>query len=141
MIKIIKNVDVFSPENLGKKDILIAGNRIAAIASGIAPPEGFPALDVIDGNGMLAVPGFIDSHVHITGGGGEGSFKTRTPEMKLTDATLAGVTSVVGTRGTDGMARSMEAVVANFMLDTYRCLPGSCANHYGSDRNRHYDDR
>ena len=112
MIKIIKNVDVYSPLHLGKKNILIAGERIAAIADDIDAPVGFPAVEVIDGKGRLAVPGFIDSHVHIAGGGGEASFKTRTPEMRLTDATLAGVTTVIGTRGTDGMARSMEALVA-----------------------------
>lgn len=112
MIKIIKNVDVYSPLRLGEKDILIAGERIAAIADDIDTPVGFPAVEVIDGKGRLAVPGFIDSHVHVAGGGGEGSFKTRTPEMRLTDATLAGVTTVIGTRGTDGMTRSMEALVA-----------------------------
>ncbi len=112
MIKIIKNVDVYSPLQLGKKDILIAGERVAAIADDIDAPVGFPAVEVVDGRGRLAVPGFIDSHVHIAGGGGEASFKTRTPAMRLTDATLAGVTTVIGTRGTDGMARSMEALVA-----------------------------
>jgi beta-aspartyl-dipeptidase (metallo-type) len=112
MIKIIKNIDVYTPTHLGKKDILIADDRFAAIEDEIVSPIGFPALEVIDGKGQLAVPGFIDSHVHITGGGGEGSFKTRTPELKLIDATLAGVTTVIGTRGTDGMARSMETLVA-----------------------------
>ena len=112
MINILKNVDVFSPLHLGKKDILIAGERVAAVADDIDAPIGLPAVEVIDGKGRLAVPGFIDSHVHIAGGGGEAGFKTRTPEMRLTDATLAGVTTVIGTRGTDGMARSMEALVA-----------------------------
>ncbi len=112
MITIIRGVDVYAPERLGIKDILIAGDRLAAIADQINPPADFPAMQVIEGQGALAVPGFIDSHVHIAGGGGEGGYKTRTPEMVLTDATLAGVTTVVGTRGTDGMARSMSALVA-----------------------------
>ncbi|MCK7507615.1 MAG: hypothetical protein MZV70_28630 [Desulfobacterales bacterium] len=29
------------------------------------------------------VPGFVDGHQHFTGGGGEGGFHTRTPEMQL----------------------------------------------------------
>ena len=30
----------------------------------------------------IAVPGFIDGHVHMTGGGGEGGYATRTPELR-----------------------------------------------------------
>ena len=44
----------------------------------------------------LVVPGFIDAHVHIIGGGGEGGFKTRTPELTLTSLTTAGITTVIG---------------------------------------------
>ena len=58
------------------------------------------------------VPGFIDSHVHILGGGGEGGFSTRTPEASLTGLTTAGVTTVVGCLGTDGVARDMISLLA-----------------------------
>lgn len=112
MIKIIKNADIYAPEHLGKKDILIAGERIAFIDDQIDPPASFPSLEVIEGEGMIATPGFIDSHVHITGGGGEGGFVTRTPEMKLTDATTSGVTTVIGILGTDGTTRSLENLIA-----------------------------
>ena len=37
MIKLIKNVDVYAPEHLGVKDILVAGTRIAALAEDILP--------------------------------------------------------------------------------------------------------
>ena len=57
-------------------------------------------IEVIDAKGMLLVPGFIDSHVHILGGGGEGGFKTRLPEIMLSDITKGGVTTVVGCLGT-----------------------------------------
>ena len=46
------------------------------------------------------------------GGGGEGGFSTRTPEATLSDLTTAGVTTVVGTLGTDGIARDMNALLA-----------------------------
>jgi len=61
---------------------------------------------------MKVVPGFIDSHVHITGGGGEGSYRTRTPELQLTDATLSGITTLVGVIGTDGTTRTMTNLIA-----------------------------
>lgn len=62
--------------------------------------------------GKKIVPGFIDSHVHICGGGGEGSFKTRTPEIQLTDMTTAGVTTVIDVLGTDGTTRTMTNLIA-----------------------------
>ena len=69
-------------------------------------------VEEIDGTGKILTPGFIDSHVHILGGGGEGGFKTRTPEITLTTLTKAGVTTVVGTLGTDGLARDTSALLA-----------------------------
>lgn len=72
----------------------------------------YNGLKIIDGNNLIAVPGFIDSHVHILGGGGEGGFKTRTSEIKLSDMIKAGVTTVVRSIGTDGISRGMESLVA-----------------------------
>jgi beta-aspartyl-dipeptidase (metallo-type) len=68
--------------------------------------------EVIDGRNLKAVPGFIDGHVHIMGGGGEGGFATRTPDLPLTDAILGGVTTVVGCLGTDGYTRTMAGLLA-----------------------------
>jgi beta-aspartyl-dipeptidase (metallo-type) len=112
MLTIIKNGEVYAPNYLGKKDLLLVGNKIGFIGDNIEKPAGFVDICVIDATDKLVVPGFIDAHVHIIGGGGEGSYKTRTPEMQLTDATLAGVTTVIGVIGTDGTTRSMAGLVA-----------------------------
>lgn len=112
MIKIIKNGEVYAPNYLGKKDILIAGDKIGFIKENITVPRKFVDIDIIDASGNYIVPGFIDSHIHITGGGGEGSFRTRTPEIQLTDITKGGVTTVIGVLGTDGTTRSMENLIA-----------------------------
>ena len=50
--------------------------------------------------------------MHITGGGGEGGYATRTPELALSDAIKGGVTTIVGCLGTDGITRSAEALLA-----------------------------
>jgi len=112
MITIIKNGEVYSPDYIGKVDLIIAGGKIEAIAENVLIPQGFVSLRVIDAEGKLVFPGFIDSHVHILGGGGEGGFKTRTPEIQLSDIVAGGVTTVVGCLGTDGVCRDVRALLA-----------------------------
>lgn len=102
---------VYNPEYLGKKDVLIVDRKIGAIEDDI-PVDCFPTVEVLDGNGKVMVPGFIDHHVHIIGGGGEGSYRTRTPELQLSDALLGGITTVVGVIGTDGTTRTMASLIA-----------------------------
>ena len=109
---LIKNAELYAPAGVGRRDILVAGETIIAIAGSIAVPDSPVHCEVIDAAGRAVVPGFIDGHVHITVGGGEGGFQTRTPELVLSGATMAGVTTVIGVLGTDGVARSLEALVA-----------------------------
>lgn len=111
MLKLIKNAAVYAPEYLGIQDVLIADSHILKIAPEIPAINAYD-VEVFDGTGKLLFPGFIDSHVHILGGGGEGSYHTRTPEIMLTDITLGGVTTVVGCLGTDGTTRSMASLLA-----------------------------
>lgn len=108
---LIKNATVYAPEPLGVKDIFLAGGKICAIRDSIAPGPDLP-VEVVDGTGQLLLPGFIDSHVHILGGGGEGGYRSRTPELKLSDMIRAGTTTVVGCLGTDGITRRMENLIA-----------------------------
>lgn len=107
---LIKNIEVYSPKYIGKKDVLISGEKIVLIEDSLEFDN--YRIKIIDGNGKKLVPGFIDQHVHITGGGGEGSFKTRVPEIMLSKLTTAGITTVVGLLGTDGTTRSVESLVS-----------------------------
>ncbi len=112
MLKIIKNADVYAPEYIGKKDILIEGKTIGVIQDEINMGDANIEFEIINADGKILVPGFIDTHVHILGGGGEGSYKTRTPELVLSTMVESGVTTVVGCIGTDGITRSMKSLIA-----------------------------
>lgn len=107
---LIKKAEVYSPAQLGRKDILIVNDKIIKIADNIKMPVSLECIE-IDADGLIAVPGFIDCHVHIAGAGGEGGPSTRTPELPFSKYVEAGITSVVGCLGTDGMTRNVESVL------------------------------
>ncbi len=112
MITLIKNGSVFAPDPLGQKDILVAGRTIVAVEDpGKIRIDGAPCA-VIEAAGRSVLPGFIDSHVHILGGGGEGGPATRAPEIGIEDIVACGVTTVIGCLGTDGITRHMESLLA-----------------------------
>ncbi|WP_010198398.1 beta-aspartyl-peptidase [Bacillus sp. m3-13] len=129
MIKLLKNGTVYSPDYLGKKDILIVDKRIAAIEDNIQFVES-AHIEVLDVTGQLIIPGFIDNHVHIMGGGGEGSYRTRTPELVLSDAIKGGITTLVGVIGTDGTTRTMTSLIAKAKALKEEGI--SCYVHTGS---------
>jgi beta-aspartyl-dipeptidase (metallo-type) len=59
----------------------------------------------------MVTPGFVDAHVHVTGGGGEAGPETAAPAPELSAYTLAGVTTVVGLLGTDDTTRSTAGLL------------------------------
>ena len=107
---LIRNANVYAPEPLGKKEILIGGNTILGISDKIGLPQGID-VEIFDAKGLHIVPGLIDNHVHIAGAGGEGGPSTRTPELTLSRMFEGGVTTVIGCLGTDGLTRSVESVL------------------------------
>jgi beta-aspartyl-dipeptidase (metallo-type) len=113
---LIRNADVFAPRPLGVSSLLVGGGRILWIGEGKDLPELPVALrsgsTSIDLEGRRLIPGLIDGHVHVTGGGGEAGFRTRVPPVALSRFTTAGVTTVVGLLGTDDTARGPRELLA-----------------------------
>ncbi|NMA15289.1 MAG: beta-aspartyl-peptidase, partial [Clostridia bacterium] len=110
--KLLKNGYCLTPENPGKKDILIVAEKIYKIGEEISNQGLFDDVEVIDCSGKLVCPGIIDLHVHITGGGGEDGPGSRIPEVMLSDLISAGVTTVVGVLGVDSITRSIAGLLA-----------------------------
>ena len=112
MFKLIKNANVWSPAPLGKKDILICGEKIVAIEDCLDDIRLPGAVEVIDVEGATVTPGFFDQHVHLTGGGGEGGPATRVPPVMPSQLLKAGVTTVCGVMGTEGTTKFPEELYA-----------------------------
>jgi len=115
MFELITNAQVFAPAPLGIRHLLVCAGRIAYL--GAKPPQLDDALDVrlTDLDGARLVPGLIDAHTHLTGGGGEAGPSTRVPPLALSQITSAGVTSVVGLLGTDDLTRSTQNLLSQVM--------------------------
>ncbi|WP_337879583.1 beta-aspartyl-peptidase [Rheinheimera sp.] len=111
-IILIKNAQIYAPNALGRQDLVIAGGKLCALGQDFLLAGSNLPVTVIDGSDQILAPGFVDSLVHFIGGGGEGGFATRTPEMQLTDATLGGVTTAIGVLGTDATTRTLSNLLA-----------------------------
>jgi 5-methylthioadenosine/S-adenosylhomocysteine deaminase len=62
---LIKDATVLSLDpavgDLDRGDVLVRGDRIAAVGTDLPHEQG---TEILDGRGMIALPGFVDSHVH-----------------------------------------------------------------------------
>lgn len=114
MLTLLRDVELYAPAHCGRRDVAIGGGRIVAIgAPGELPRPAAPYLvEEIDLAGGTVIPGLVDSHVHLSGGGGESGYASRVPPVMMGTLARAGVTSVVGLLGTDSTTRTIEDLVA-----------------------------
>ncbi|HNP35311.1 MAG TPA: beta-aspartyl-peptidase [Woeseiaceae bacterium] len=111
MLQLLANAHVFAPEDLGIRQVLIGNGRVLGFLND--PDDvSVPGLFVTDLAGQRVLPGLIDGHAHITGGGGESGFSSRVPPVPLSQFTSAGVSTVVGVLGTDDTTRDTRSLVA-----------------------------
>jgi beta-aspartyl-dipeptidase (metallo-type) len=114
---LIRNADVYAPRPLGVQSLLIGGGTVLWMGPGRDLSELPAALragaDTIDLGGSRLIPGLIDGHAHLTGGGGEDGFRSRVPPVPLTRFTQSGVTTVIGLLGTDDVARGPRELLAS----------------------------
>jgi beta-aspartyl-dipeptidase (metallo-type) len=111
LLELLANARVYAPEDLGMRHLAIGGGRILSVSEdrdAISAPHAL----VTDLGGRRLIPGFIDGHAHVTGGGGESGFMSRVPPVPLSHFTSAGVTSVVGVLGTDDTTRDTKGLLA-----------------------------
>ena len=111
---LIRNANLYAPQPLGIRHLLLGGGRILWVGDeAFDLPVPLRAVSrIVDAAGRVTIPGLIDGHVHVTGGGGEAGFRTRVPALPLSRFTTAGITTVVGLLGTDDVARGPGELLA-----------------------------
>ncbi len=111
-LTLLRDAELFAPEPMGRCDLLVGGGTVLAIQPSI-PEIPLLSCEVVDLGGARVVPGLIDAHVHLTGGGGESGPSSRVPRVVLSELTRSGITSCVGVLGTDGTTRTVAELVAS----------------------------
>lgn len=113
-LTLLRDAELFDPTPRGRCDLLLGGGELLAVGAGLEAPRGVQT-DVVELGGARVIPGLIDGHVHLAGGGGESGPASRVPRLHLRQLSAAGVTSAVGVLGTDGTTRSMAELVATVL--------------------------
>ncbi|HKT58930.1 MAG TPA: beta-aspartyl-peptidase [Gemmatimonadales bacterium] len=111
MLTLLSNCELYDPTPRGRAHLLVAGERVVWVGSERpALPAGLD-VDEVDLQHRRVIPGLIDGHVHLTGGGGEAGPHTRVPPVAMSRLTAGGVTTAVGVLGTDDAVRTTAELV------------------------------
>lgn len=111
MLSLLLNADLYDPAPRGRAHLLVAGETIVWVGTDVPKLGREVPVGEYDLGGRRVIPGLIDCHVHLTGGGGEAGPETRVPPLVLSRLTAGGVTTAVGMLGTDDAIRTPAELV------------------------------
>jgi len=109
MLTLLKNARILGDAGVPKsipQDVLLAGEKIAAIGERLE--YGNIPVWVIDLEGRLLSPGYVDGHVHFIGAAGDEGYSSKTPEIFMSHFMRGGVTTAVGCLGFGTGCESVE---------------------------------
>lgn len=110
-LTLIENARVFTPFPCEHSALLLAGSRIVWMGRDPGDIRLPCPVERLDAAGRWLIPGLVDPLAHIIGGGGEGGFGFRTPELYADEAIRAGVTTLVAALGTDSITRNLPQLL------------------------------
>jgi dihydroorotase len=117
---LITNARLVNEGQIRDADVLVEGDRIARVDSGIAAPEG---ATLIDAGGKFLLPGMIDDQVHFREPG-----LTRKGDLATESAAAAagGITSFMDMPNVDPQTTTRETLAAKYAM-----AEGRCTGNYG----------
>src|SRR4051794_326032 len=114
MLTLIENGEVYAPQHLGRAAVLVGAGKILKV--GAVDKRGLERagleFDCLDAAHKVVLPGLIDPHEHLAGASGVGNFGSAAPPIFLHEIVAAGITTVVGTIGTDTTTYTMRGLVS-----------------------------
>lgn len=120
MFVLFKNGKTFLEGHFVKADILVFGRSIVKIGdvSTQLLLENKLDVEVVNCDQHLLIPGLIDSQTHLAGGSGEQGYLSQPPRITIEECIRGGITTTVGTLGTDTSTKTMSNLVAS--IKAYR---------------------
>jgi dihydroorotase len=117
---LISNAQLVNEGRVREVDVLVEGERIARVDTGIPAPEG---AEVIDANGKYLIPGMIDDQVHFREPG-----LTHKGDLATESAAAAagGITSFMDMPNVNPLTTTREELAAK-----YERAAGRCTGNYG----------
>jgi beta-aspartyl-dipeptidase (metallo-type) len=111
-ITLVRGGEVYAPDRIGRADVLLGGGRILRVGAGLeAAAQSLGAVHVIEASRLRVVPGYIDQHIHLFGGGDAAGPQGRAFDLKAEDLALAGITSAVGVVGVEMETRGLPLLL------------------------------
>lgn len=111
-LTVLRVEELWSPSSLGAQDVVIQGDRIVAVlpdASGLLRLFGGPQPRELQA--ARAIPGLIDLHMHLLGGGDGDGLLGRMPEMSASALFADGVTTVATLLGVDTRFKTLAGLL------------------------------
>ncbi|MCI8948858.1 MAG: dihydropyrimidinase [Lachnospiraceae bacterium] len=125
MKTLLKGGYVVSSSGTVKADVLLEGERIAAVGQGLCPEDGADDTEVLDVSEKLLFPGFIDAHthfdLHVAGTVTADDFETGTK------AAIRGGTTTIIDFGTQYPGETLMEGLENW----HKKAEGKCSCDYG----------
>jgi beta-aspartyl-dipeptidase (metallo-type) len=110
-LTLLADAEVYAPEPLGRAHVVVAGGQVVYVGAERPALPAVLGVETVELAGARLIPGLMDGHAHLTGGGGEAGYASKVPPPVLSTYALGGVTTVVGVLGTDDVTRTTGELV------------------------------
>lgn len=108
----VRAQEIYAPECLGPGEMLVLGDRIIALQANVTPlVEAMGAGNIQDISVHRVIPGLIDQHLHLLGGGDGDGPLARMRELGAEEILLSGITTAATLLGSEMRFKTLRALL------------------------------